>query len=166
MAQAEATTPHRAIADRVRELRKKRGWSAAHLAAELAKAGIPWDRSIVAKFENGQRASLSVEELLALAYVLSVAPVHLMVPIADDDEPYEVVPGVARRRETIRAWIRGLEEPFGDPRIYAAEAPEHEKRPDAHGRIAHVQAVAQMREAAEKLGIGDPFLRTSEQSNR
>lgn len=155
MSQTERT-PHRVIAARVKELRKKRGWSGAHLAEELARAGVAWDRSIVANFENGRRATVSVEEMLALAYVFSVAPVHLMVPIDGEDEPYEVVPGVARSRATIRAWIRGLEEPFGDPRIYASEAPEVEKQPDMHGRISAVQARAQIIEAAKAAGYEDP----------
>ncbi|WP_203175348.1 helix-turn-helix domain-containing protein [Micromonospora parastrephiae] len=131
MTQTPPQTPHRVIADRMKDLRKKRGWSAAHLAKEMKQVGIGWDRSIVANLELGRRATVTVEELFALAYVLSVAPVHLMVPPVDDDadtritvvEGWDVPPGTARD------WIRG-EMPFGtaDHRRFFAEVPPDEAR--------------------------------------
>ena len=45
---------------------------------------MDWTRIVVTKLETGRRQSVSVEELLALAYVLNVAPVHLLVPWDDD----------------------------------------------------------------------------------
>jgi transcriptional regulator with XRE-family HTH domain len=124
----EPLSPHRVIAERMKELRSKRGWSAAHLATEMTKAGVAWDRSIVANLELGRRATVSVEELFALAYVLSVAPVHLVVPPLDRDadEPrVNVVPTVALDPGRAREWIRG-ELPLGDPRVYFAEVPPEE----------------------------------------
>lgn len=145
-----AKRPHDVIAERVRELRGKRGWSAKHLADELQRIGVPWDRSIVANFESRRRATCSVEELFALAYVFSVAPLHLMVPIVPDDDDdahaYEPVPGVWVMLTEVRDWIRGYDEPFGDPRLYAAEIPEHEKGPDRDGRISIVQFDAKVAE--------------------
>jgi transcriptional regulator with XRE-family HTH domain len=130
--EAEPLAPHRAIAGRVRALRTQHGWSAQRLAEELASVGIAWDRSIVANFENGRRAGVSVEEFLALAYVLSVAPVHLLVPTdAVDMTPYRITPeGDPRRVEWVRAWIRG-QAPLGvvDPRRYFAEVPTSEWKP-------------------------------------
>ncbi|MFI7607664.1 helix-turn-helix domain-containing protein [Micromonospora sp. NPDC049366] len=108
-----SATPHRVIADRVRELRKGRGWSAQRLAEELARVGTPWDRSVVANLENGRRASVSVEELFALAYVLDVAPVNLMVPTEQDPPPYAPTPGLAISAEDAREWIRGRK-PVGE----------------------------------------------------
>lgn len=123
-------TPHRAIAGRVKQLRKGRGWSAQRLAEEMAKVGIPWDRSIVANLENGRRAGVSVEELFALAYVLSVAPVHLVVPPlgVDDPTPYRVVPvGPETEPAHARLWIRG-KSVVGDvdPKRYFSEVPDSE----------------------------------------
>lgn len=74
----------------------------------MTEVGVSWDRSIVANLENGRRASVSVEELLALAYVLNVAPIHLLVPSGDQSEPYVYLPnGWAANREVVRAWIAG-----------------------------------------------------------
>ncbi len=64
------------------------------LAKKLNELGVPWNRTTVAKFETGQRAAISVQELLALAVALSVPPVWLLVdprfgnpvPIADGIE--------------------------------------------------------------------------------
>jgi hypothetical protein len=44
----------------------------------MTKAGIPWGPETVREFEDGHRHCLDVEELLALAVVLSVPPVALL----------------------------------------------------------------------------------------
>lgn len=114
------------IAGQVQSLRKGRGWSAQRLAEEMVKVGIPWDRSIVANLENGRRAVVSVEEFLALAYVLDIAPVHLLVPI-DDSAPLQPVAGVTVDPGQVRAWVRGLDT-IGqvDRRRYFSAVPAHE----------------------------------------
>lgn len=50
---------------------------------------------------------VTVDELLALALALNVAPVHLLVPIDGDDEPYQVTMTETASRARARAWIRG-----------------------------------------------------------
>lgn len=100
--------------------------------------GVAWDRSIVANFENGRRPSVSVEEWLALAYVLGVAPMHMLVPI--DNRYMQVLPtpqstdqpwhdtGMLEPRYA-RDWISGrhpLRE--SDARTYLSEVPEDEFR--------------------------------------
>lgn len=74
--------------------------------------------------------------MFALAFVLGVAPVHLMVPPvdADDRTPYAVVPdspvhGVGPWPDVVRAWIRGHIDLTGDPRRYFTEVPESEWTP-------------------------------------
>lgn len=122
--------PTRVVAARVKALRSKRGWSAQRLADELTKVGIPWDRSIVANFENHRRQTVGVEELLGLAYVLDVAPIHLLVPPADDQVFYGVTPEMAIPLREARAWIRGREPAIGqDPRSYFAEVPDQDADP-------------------------------------
>lgn len=110
---SQTKRPHRAIADRVKALRKGRGWSAQRLADEMVKVGISWDRSIVANLENGRRASVSVEEWLALAYVLDVAPVNVVVPTESDVTGVELVQGLIVDPGVAREWIRGRK-PIGD----------------------------------------------------
>ncbi|WP_187451767.1 helix-turn-helix domain-containing protein [Streptomyces parvus] len=93
---------------RVKELRGRNGWSGAELGEHLSAVGVAWNRSIVANFEAGRRPSVSAVELLALAQVLNVAPIHLLVPPdAEGDRLYEVTPALAAPVADVRAWIRG-----------------------------------------------------------
>lgn len=124
----EPIRPHRVIAERVREVRRTRGLTAAQLGEKMAEAGVGWDRNTVASLENGRRSAVSVEELLCLAYVLDVAPVHLGVPL-DADGWYAVTPDVATTYEHARAWIRGTDAlPGTDERKYFSEVPQDEWR--------------------------------------
>lgn len=95
----------------------------------MTKIGIKWDRSIVANFESGRRKYVTVEEWLALAYLLNVAPVHMLVPIdADENTPYQLVPeGGPSSALPVRAWIRG-QTIIGavDPKEYFAQVPDAE----------------------------------------
>ena len=75
--------------------------------------GTPWDRSVVANLENGRRASVSVEELFALAYVLDVAPVNLMVPTDKEPPPYAPVSDLVVSAQDAREWVRGRR-PIGE----------------------------------------------------
>jgi transcriptional regulator with XRE-family HTH domain len=125
----------RTIADRVKELRQKRGWSAAALADECAELGMPaLNRSVIANLESGRRTYVSTDELLVFAYALDVAPVHLMVPLEEDDSieqhRYYVTPGHAMHVPVTRQWIRGEFCPPGrDPRTYFSEVPREEWQP-------------------------------------
>jgi transcriptional regulator with XRE-family HTH domain len=117
---------HRPAARRVRELRRRRGLTAAQLAERLREVGLDWDRNVVANLETGRRASLDVSELLALALVLDVAPVHLLVPL-DDDRPYQITPTRIEQSGPVRDWVRGAEPLDGtDARAYWSEVPEVE----------------------------------------
>jgi len=58
-------------------------------AEELAeRAGTGLTRSIVANLENGRKADLTVQQLLAVAFVLGVSPADLVFDIRD---PYDRV---------------------------------------------------------------------------
>lgn len=131
----ETLAPHQVIAERVRDLRKGRGWSAERLAEEMAAVGIPWTRAVVTKLETKRRPGVSIEEVFALAYVLSVAPIHLMVPPLDAEDltPYRITPeGPNTVPSFARAWIRG-HSPIGevDAKRYFAEVPDSEWKPPA-----------------------------------
>jgi transcriptional regulator with XRE-family HTH domain len=115
----------RTVALRVRAARQRRGWSAERLAEEVTRAGVRWDRYAVTNLERGRRQNITVEELLALAYVLSVAPVHLLVPTDDGQADFIVAPAVDPvPADDVRAWIRGSAPlPGQDPRVYFSEVP-------------------------------------------
>lgn len=91
---------------------------------------------MVAKLETGRRQGISVEELLALAYVLNVAPVHLLVPpLASPDARWQVTPNgaVEVTPSTARAWVRGIGHINLTPaegiteRMYYFEAPREDQ---------------------------------------
>lgn len=121
-------TPVGTIARRVRELRARRGWTAAEPGEELhTRHGLKWDRFTVTKLENGHRQNVTVTELLALASALDVAPVNLLVPL--DDSPYQVTPTRTESADTVRAWVRGEDPlPGTDGRTYHAEVSAHDMR--------------------------------------
>ncbi len=125
-------SPHSAgpldtVRERVRALRRGR-YTADQLAEQLQAVGLKWDRNVIASFETGRRKTLSVEELLALAYVLDVAPIHLLVA-PDDARWYRYVPNYAAAPDRVRAWIRGehwMMRRGGDERRYYTEVPDDE----------------------------------------
>lgn len=123
-----------AVRARVKELRGRKGWSGADLGEQLSKLGVPWNRSVVANFESGRRPAVSVQELLALALVLDVAPVNLLVPL--HSEPYQVTPKGTDPQNALDvwSWMRG-ERPLpgaseASARLYFAEAPRWVGRGD------------------------------------
>jgi transcriptional regulator with XRE-family HTH domain len=155
------TNSTRAIADRVKELRQKRGWSASALADECAELGMPaLNRSVIANLESGRRAYVTTDEMLALAYALDVAPIHLLVPLEEDESVeqhrYNVTPGHPMHVPVTRQWIRGEFCPPGrDPRIYFSEVPREEWEPPAMS----AEGIEKSRRTYEKLrGIEDQML--------
>jgi hypothetical protein len=119
-------TPTQVVAGQVRHLRHRRGWSASDLAAKMTDAGFPWDRSLVSRLETGARENVTLDEVLALAYVLNVAPVYLFVP-SDPRVEYQVVPVCTVGVLTARQWVRGQQPlPGADRREYIAETPPEE----------------------------------------
>ncbi|MFC8824945.1 helix-turn-helix transcriptional regulator [Streptomyces sp. NPDC057137] len=145
MEQGEAWNPTASVAHRVREVRKRRGMTAQDLADKLAEHGVPWERSTVAKLENGNRQNLTLTEWLALSVVLNVAPVHLLVPPypspqwdrpagerndPNDEAPFQVTPELATPLYRVRRFVRGSTPlPGGDRRGFYSEIPPQEFDP-------------------------------------
>jgi len=129
-----ATDPVSNISARVRELRTRKGWTGAELGKRMTARGIRWDRSIVANLENGRRATVSVSELLALARVFDVAPLHLLVPV--QERAFRVTEDEVYSTERVRAWIRGQTPlPGTDERMFRSEVPLDELPKPAQGRL-------------------------------
>lgn len=119
---AERLRPSEAFAKRQKEARLAAGITQEGLSKLLGEMGYGLSRHAVNEIENGKRR-VSLDDALAIAAALSVAPVNLIVPFEDpepiDDETahegifrplallkvgdIEIVPLVAR------AWIRGVE---------------------------------------------------------
>jgi hypothetical protein len=103
------------IAAAVKRHRLGKGWSAAHLADEMAKVGVPWNQSAAENLEYGRRKSLRVHELVALVYVLDVPSLlDLLVPDDQQDPLYPVTPSIPVVRNIARAWVLGETGPLRD----------------------------------------------------
>ena len=117
---------------RVRETRKDRRWTQEQLAQELREVGIRIGQTDVARLEKlpGDKGhdprSVTLEDWLALAFVLDIPPLALLLPT--DEERLEVLPEGARRRDPERFEYKpGSVEP--EPRTYSGDwQPVHESR--------------------------------------
>lgn len=96
------------------QLREQRKLTIAGLAARCAALGAPALTAQVLYKMEGVRdgtkrhpRAVTVDELLTLALALNVAPVHLLVPVDGDTEPYQVTSTETAERARVRAWIRG-----------------------------------------------------------
>lgn len=145
MEQNDAWSPTASVAHRVREVRKRRGLTAQELADKLTAQGVSWQRSTVAKLENGNRQEVTLTEWLALAAVLNVAPLHLLVPTfpspswdrpagerndPNDEVAYQVTPGLAAPMYRLRQFVRGSHPlPGMDRRAFYSEIPPQDFDP-------------------------------------
>lgn len=106
----------------------------AQLAARCAEAGMPrLTAQALYKLESQRDRTdrpprpVSVDELLILAYVLDIAPVHLIAGL-DDDAPLPVSPDWTVSASGARLWIRGLAPMAdGDRKRYEANVPASEQ---------------------------------------
>lgn len=122
MEHAEALAPVDVIAQRVRETRNRKGFTAEQLAVALKARGLEWDRQTVTKLETGRRQNVSVVEWLTLSRALDVSPLHLLVPLEEVD--FWVTPGEAMPASRVRSWVRGSDPlPGTDERIFRSEVP-------------------------------------------
>lgn len=114
--------------------------------------GIPWNRGVVAKLENGRREQITVDELLALCRVLDVALVHLLVPVDDEDQRYAVTPtDEPLSPRQVRDMIRGdWALPGMDVRRFGNHVPPHEFEPNSAGRIRAAVSEAKIQEVIDE----------------
>jgi len=81
------------VAENVKRLRKCRSLSIYQLSAQLRAAGRPITPSAVGKIERQQR-QVTVDDLAAMAVILSVSPSALLLPLTDDPGSKVEITGV------------------------------------------------------------------------
>ncbi|MFF3660058.1 helix-turn-helix domain-containing protein [Streptomyces olivochromogenes] len=110
MAETKQTPPTPAgevLAANLKRLREEQRLTYVELSARLTETGRPIPVLGLRRIERGERR-VDVDDLLALALVLSTHPVDLLVPgDAADDAPYPVTPTVTTTARTARGWIGG-----------------------------------------------------------
>ncbi|MEU0568117.1 hypothetical protein ABZ297_22410 [Nonomuraea sp. NPDC005983] len=95
------------------------------IAARSRGLGYPVERSNLAKLELGQRATISVPELLVVAKALDVPPLALLTPLAGDS--VEILPGVEAEPLETFAWLDGTA-PLPDDQDDDGDGPRAELR--------------------------------------
>ena len=125
-----------AVARRIKEARARRGWTAKQLAEQCAARGLTrLTHSVLNNIESGRhnnagerKRDVSVDELLGLALVLDVAPLHLLAlpESAGGEIAVRLLPGVAvSDNPDLLLWMRGEKAlPENDARLYYASAME------------------------------------------
>src|SRR6266511_5775853 len=118
-------TPGAIFGRRVAEERRRQGLSQDELVKRLAKLGRPMDRSNLGYIERGGTTG-QLDNVIALALALGVAPIHLIVP-RDGEETVELTKKHRLPARKARLWISGAELlPDSDPVAYIAAMPEDE----------------------------------------
>jgi transcriptional regulator with XRE-family HTH domain len=150
---------------RMREARERAGISQVQLSKRLATLGVEMSRKALIELERKPpRRRVSLDEALAMAAALGVAPIHLMVPFEDDavlseelaeegifDAATELKVGnLTMAPRVARKWIRGTAIYPDAPlelwhRFYCIEVP-----PAVRYRLG--QLAAYVRDHKEKLG--------------
>jgi transcriptional regulator with XRE-family HTH domain len=139
-------TPSAAFGKRLREVRERARpkITQAQLVERLAELGFELNRDAVIQIESGRRR-VTLDEALAIAAVLGVAPVNLVVPLEnperllrDEGSVYEPTALLAVGNLRLfpweaRAWIRGTEIYGNAPvdlwhRYYVTEVPPGYRR--------------------------------------
>jgi hypothetical protein len=112
-------------------------------------------QAAITRIERGER-KVSLDEAIAIAAVLDIAPVHLFMPI-DGDGTVRLAPGLEVDQAKARRWSRGniplrpedfefyLDQTPGDVRVSAEELSEDEQRDLAE----------RARKRLEQLGVDD-----------
>lgn len=131
----EALTVGEVFGRRVREERKRQGLSQEELVERLEAIGRPMERSNLGRIERGETTG-QLNNLVALALALGVAPIHLMTPREDEGSvrlvDHTKVPPIPA--SAAREWIRGTAllhaiegVPDSDPYAYFAAMSEREQ---------------------------------------
>src|SRR5689334_4133355 len=108
-----------AVAANIRDIRRRRGWNAADLAARCKQLGggaEALSANVIENIEHGRRRDgvrtrfITVDELLAIANALSVPPSALMPELGEGPQEIPLLFGLDDMEEGLRAALGSVEE--------------------------------------------------------
>jgi transcriptional regulator with XRE-family HTH domain len=140
--------PSEVFTTRLRETRKARGLSQTELAHQMTERGRPLSNAALLRIEGGER-SLSLDEALALAAVLYVAPAHLLSPPAHEEYVW-LTDNYGVDGEGMRAWLL-----HGDKFIATASDYHRGEHAKAFEQVmlVHARALADAQRGDDKAGM-------------
>ncbi|MFJ9523099.1 helix-turn-helix domain-containing protein [Kitasatospora sp. NPDC101801] len=167
-----------AAAVRLKEARTRRGWTTKQLADACGAAGaVKLTSAALSNIETGRRDSegirkreLSIDELVVLAVVLDIAPVHLL-GLPDNSEPgttLQLTPKLAvSDAELLLEWFCGQKAlPQSDSRQFYSAALQRMPANDGQQAIADLtRSVLQDRAAALSESFNSEMAATLEKIN-
>lgn len=154
----EKLRPSEVFAKRLKAMRKLRGLTQTELAEQMTAAGRELDRAAILRIEKGTSSQvggrgLSLDEALALMWVLPAVPAQMLTPPEGDWLAVtEAAPGVDG--EGLRNWFA-----FGDPLLaMPAAVDSDETRAVLRERLervvlAHALALADASRSNDTAGI-------------
>jgi len=94
------------LATNIHRVRTAQRLGYAELSRLLSDVGRPIPELGLRRIELGDRR-VDFDDLVALCYVLKIAPVDLIVDKDATTEPYPLIPSREFESESVREWIRG-----------------------------------------------------------
>lgn len=155
-------SPSDAVAGRIREARKRRGWTSSETAARCTARGYRMSPAVLANIESGRpdlegnrRRDITVDELLALAATLDVPPVALMgMPLDSGPSQIAITTTVTTDDpDELLLWIRGDKPLEGtDSRVYFTTALEQMPAVDSERVLEELKRSVLQDRATDLIG--------------
>lgn len=121
------------VAKNIKRIRNARQLDQKAVSARLAEVGRPMLPTVVSKIERGERR-IDVDDLIAFALALNVAPVALLLPPKWNDDRVPLTPDVSLTARTAWLWAEGRS-PANDWATGAVQATaDYDEAEDAHER--------------------------------
>lgn len=122
-------TPTEAFRKSVIRLRKRYGWRQVDLAK---RAGL--SRAILRNIENGQKSSITIDEMFSISAALGTSPAHLVAPpdgadleVLAGDKPEVVTAQIMRAWLGGRGWVRADDLPHMPAALHADDCRRREE---------------------------------------
>jgi transcriptional regulator with XRE-family HTH domain len=137
------------------------------LSARCDDLGLPLDRNVIAKLENGHRNSVTVDEVYVLAAALEIPPLLLFG--VGTEESAEILPEHHAPAFRAAQWFTGegpLPEPGDDPGMVTLEGLPEAARPLVLYRLADKAFVEEMQATSRARDMDQTAALTADEAQR